>query len=116
MLQESFDAAIEAEFGALQHALRPLGAEALPEDPAEGMEALRALAEEHQDSYPAQLQLGATLRASGELDEALEVLERAAELAPRATGGDSPRALLAGVAIDLGDPDRAMEELEQLLA
>lgn len=113
-LQATFDEAVEAEFGDLRRALRPLD-ERPSADAATDLDALQQLADEHPDNYSVQLAVGVALRAAGELRSALAPLERAAQLAPRVTGIDSPRGLLAGIAQELGEPERAMRELELLL-
>ena len=114
-LQASFDLAVEEEFGDLRRALRPPENTISSEDPAERLEALRTLAADQPDSYPVQFALGVALRSAGELRPALEALERAAALAPQATGIESPRGMMASVAQELGDHERAMLELERLL-
>jgi len=92
-LQPAFDAAIEKKFGALR----------------------RALAETNPENYRALVAKGRALHRAGNADEAIKVLERAAELVPVAAGEDSPRALLAAIAEERGDTARAMRELELLL-
>ena len=129
-LQASFDAAVEARFGSLQAALRPPGrepaAEAEPDttgepdapeepDPAAELAALRQLAADHPGSYDLQFALGRALREAGDADAALAALERAVELVPMATGSDSPRVLIATIAEEQGDRDRALLELAALL-
>ena len=113
-LQENFDADIEARFGDLRRVLNE--APSLP--PGEGedrLALLRALAEEHPDSFQAQMALGAAARAAGEIDEARAAFERAAELFPFATTLQSPRGQLALLAEESEDLQRAMRELELLL-
>ena len=44
--------------------------------------------------------LGEFLRKAGRIDEAFEVLERAAEMVPMATGPRSPRSLMAQMALE----------------
>ena len=114
-LQASFDVALEERFGALRRALQ--SPEDLVPGPAAGerVATLRKLAAENPGSYGVQLALGLALHAAGELDEAVEVLERAAELVPMATGAESPHVLLADIAVRQGDRERAMRELEALL-
>ena len=114
-LQASFDEAIEREFGDLRRALRPPDAEEPEADSTDRLAQLERLAAEHPDRYPVQYSYGMALRAAGELREALEPLERAASLAPQATGIQSPRGVMATIAQELGDRDRAMRELELLL-
>ena len=123
--------AVEARFGALQDALRPVASQAqesspeppadpaaAPEeepDPSEQLDALRRLAEEHRGSYELQFALGRALHEAGDAEGAVAALERAAALAPMATGMDSPRGLLAEIAQAQGDRERALRELELLL-
>ena len=114
-LQASFDEAIEQEFGDLRRALRPPDEAAPDAESEDGLAELGRLASAHLDSYPAQYSYGVALRAAGQLREALEVLERAATLAPQATGIESPRGVMAAIAQELGDRDRAIHELERLL-
>ena len=111
-LQASFDAAVDAEFGELRHALRPLDVEPGSVD---GIEALQRLADEAPDSYTAQFSLGMALRSIGDLSGALDAFERASEMAPQATGMQSPHSVMASIASEMGDRDRAMRELELLL-
>ena len=130
-LQASFDEAVAARFGALQAALRPAAqqapaAEEPPADPAAApaeepdpaaeLDVLRGLAAEHPGNYDLQFALGRALREAGDTDGAVAALERAAELAPMATGIDSPRGMLAAIAESQGDRARARRELELLLA
>ena len=112
-LQASFDAAVEEEFGALRRALQD-APQNLPEGP-ERLEALRRLAEDQPDSFNVQFGLGRALRAAGDSAGARAAFERAAELAPMATGLESPRGQLASLAEEGGDAAGAMQELERLL-
>ena len=116
-LQESFDAAVEEEFGALRRALQQPKGE-IPSEGPERLTALRAQATAQADNFHVQFALGRAAfeaGAAGDLEVAREALERAAELAPMATGFESPRGLLARIAQADGDPERAMRELEMLL-
>ena len=113
-LQNNFDADIEARFGDLRRVLN----EAPPLPPGEGddrLALLRALADEHPESFQTQMALGAAARTAGEVDEARAAFERAAELFPFVTTLQSPRGQLALLAEELEDPQRAMRELELLL-
>ncbi len=131
-LQSSFDAAVDTQFGALRRALdTPEGesdaeAEAqdgaseesdadADEDAADSLAALRELAAAHEGSYQLQVALGRALYAADELDDARAAFERAVELAPMATGFDSPRGVLARIAEQQGDRESAMRHLERLL-
>ena len=112
-LQASFDAFVEAQFGTLRRALENAPRN-LPEGP-EGLEALRKLVEEQPDNFNVQFGLGQALRAAGDTAAARTAFERAAALAPMATGLGSPRGQLASLAEEEGDPEREMQELERLL-
>ena len=112
-LQASFDAAVEEQFGALRRALQN-APQNLPEGP-ERLAALRALAEEQPANFNVQFGLGQVLQAAGDAAGARAAFERAAELAPMATGLESPRGRLASLADAEGDAERAMAELERLL-
>ncbi|HJR60691.1 MAG TPA: tetratricopeptide repeat protein [Vicinamibacterales bacterium] len=109
-LQASFDKAVDARFGQLRTALRPVkGVD--PADPG----ALRAAMSAHPQNYGIHLAYGRAL-ASAKDKAAFEPLERAASLVPMATGDDSPHALMAELAVQLGDEARAVREYQALLA
>jgi cellulose synthase operon protein C len=112
-LQASFDKAVDERFGALRAALRErpsIGG------PVEGsLTALRAVALASPNSYAAQLAYGRALAAEGDR-AAFEPLERAAALVPYAAGDDHPHAVMARLAEQLGDTERAMREYAALLA
>jgi tetratricopeptide (TPR) repeat protein len=76
---------------------------------------LRTLANENPRSYPVQLAYGLALRKAGSTDEAMQVFERAAALAPSATGDDSPHAQMAELALEKKDRTRAIAELTAFL-
>ena len=115
-LQASFDEAVAEEFGPLRRALvAPQWPEELPPAGAERIAALRERAGSAPDSFPAQLALGRALFAAGEWADARAALERAVELVPLATGFESPHGLLARIAQEQGDRERAMRHLESLL-
>jgi tetratricopeptide (TPR) repeat protein len=111
-LQAGFDQYTERSFGALQKAL------AVPKDvqlAKAPIEELRKLANENPRSYPVQLAYGLALRKAGNADEALQVFERAAALAPTATGDDSPHAQMAEIALEKKDRARAIAEFTTFL-
>ena len=114
-LQGTFDVALEERFGALRRALRQPVSGDLPVAAGQ-LEMLRALAGTYPGSYAIQATLGRALHAAGELDEAVEVLERASALVPIVTGPSSPRAVLADIAVKQEQWGRAMDHLAGLLA
>lgn len=102
-LQSSFDKAVDARFGVLRTVLRPVAGIDMG-DPG----SLRAAAAAHPRSYGIQLAYGRALAAARD-QAAFEPLERAAALVPMAIGDESPHALIAGLAEQLGDEPRAMQ-------
>ncbi len=92
-------------------------AKAMAQPPAASNElgALKARASAAPDNFIAQLTLGQALMKSGDFSGARAPLERAATLAPQASGDGSPRALLADIAMKDGDPARAARHLRLLL-
>ena len=116
-LQATFDEAVEETFGDLRRALQaPEAPGELPPAGAERIAALRERAAAAPGSFQVQLALGRELFAAREWDAARAALERAVELVPLATGFDSPHGLLARIAQEQGDRERAMRHLELLLA
>ena len=114
-LQTTFDQAVETRFGDLRRALQPLDEAPADPDATDRLGALRRLAEAHPGRFSVQFSFGTALHAAGELDAAVAALERAAALAPMATGIESPRGMLARIAQEQGDRERAMRQLELLL-
>ena len=115
-LQESFDKALETRFAKLLSALRSSRPEGAPVaariEP--GLDALKAAAAADPGSFSAQLALGRALAAAND-PAAFEPLERAATLVPVATGEQSPNAIIAALAEQLGDLPRAIRALRALL-
>jgi tetratricopeptide (TPR) repeat protein len=112
-LQVSFDKMLDARFSSVRAALRDQmkGGAGDSADVA----ALRQAASAHPNSYQAQLLLGTALAAQGD-KAAFEPLERAASLVPMATGEDSPQAVIARLAEQLGDHARATKAYLAVLA
>ncbi len=110
-LQVSFDKSLATRFGAMRAALRDSGLKA----PGGDLATLRLAAAAQPGSYAAQLALGQALAAAGDR-AAFDPLEKAAALVPVAVGDDSPHAIMARLAEQLGDAPRAMREYEALLA
>jgi tetratricopeptide (TPR) repeat protein len=112
-MQAGFDQTLDRHFGKLRAAL------SIPDDDMElskmPAEQLKALAAQHPGSYPIQMFHAAALRKAQQDDEALVVLERAAALAPMATGDDSPNAQIAEIALEKKDNARAIAALQTLM-
>src|SRR5215831_2840495 len=112
-MQSGFDQYIERTFGQLQKALTT------PKDVdlrRATVDSLRTLARDNPQSYPIQVAFGLALRKAGSNDEAMQVFERAAALAPSAVGPESPHAQMADIALEKKDRKRAIAELTALFA
>jgi tetratricopeptide (TPR) repeat protein len=116
-LQAAFDGGVNKKFAPLLAALKGSSKEtAKPAATgAPDIAALKAAATAEPGSYAAQMVLGRALAATGDR-AAFEPLERAAALVPVATGENSPHALMAALAEQLGDIPRAIREYQALLA
>jgi tetratricopeptide (TPR) repeat protein len=110
-LQSAFDKSVDTRFAPLRAALKPVpGVEKLS-DP----DALKGAYAANQDSYRLALAYGRALALSKD-KAAFAPLERAAKLVPVATGEESPHALMAQLAEQLGDEPRALREYQLLLS
>ena len=117
-LQATFDRAIQTRFAPLLSALKGTPAEtAKPPAPRAqpDLAQLRAAASAEPDNYAAQVSLGRALAAEKDR-AAFGPLERAAQLVPMAIGDNSPHAVMARLAEELGDVPRAIREYQALLA
>jgi tetratricopeptide (TPR) repeat protein len=111
-LQSGFDQTLEKMFGKLRAALQM---EAGVEFRKMSADEVKKYAAQHDGSYGAQLTLGEVLRKENDLDGALRAFERAAALAPMATGDDSPNAQIAEIALQKKDTARAIKALQELV-
>ena len=136
-LQASFDVAMEARFGALGRAMEspeqgnrvlagrlsgdltnPQPVSPGPEQGSRELEGeariehLRELSDQHPESFPVQMSLGHALWADGDAAAARAAFEKAAALAPMATGDSSAHLPLAAIALEEDDRERAMAHLE----
>jgi cellulose synthase operon protein C len=110
-LQASFDQYLDRSFGRLRRALKQ------PQLPGQGAttDQLKALAEANPESYPLHVMLGQALHRDGDAAGAIRALERAAALAPSATGPESPHALIAAIAEEKNDTPRLIQAREALV-
>jgi tetratricopeptide (TPR) repeat protein len=109
-LQTGFDGRIEKQYAGLRRALQAPKFEGKPT-----LEDLKQLAEANAGSFAVQMQLGVSLRESGDRAGAIEAFERAARLAPTATGESNPHRMIAAVAMEMKDTARAAQALEAVL-
>jgi cellulose synthase operon protein C len=110
-VEASFKKFVTARYGDLANAMAEPASRPKPDD----LEALRALGASSPRSFIVQSALGPALLKAGDLAGAKAALERAAELAPQASGAGSPRAMLATIAAREGDLTRQRRELRALL-
>jgi tetratricopeptide (TPR) repeat protein len=111
-LQAGFDQTLEKMFGKLRMALQIEQGVDFRKMPAEDV---KKYAAQHEGSYAAQLTLGEVLLKERDSDGALRAFERAAALAPMATGDDSPNAQIAEIALQKKDTARAIKALQELV-
>ena len=109
-VEASFKKFVDARFGSLRAAMTSPEGDA-PRD----LPAIQARAAAAPKSFLAQLALGQALVKAGQRAAAKAPLQRAAELAPQATGDGSPLALLADMAQQEGDVAAARRFMRQLL-
>ncbi len=107
----SFRTFVETRYGTLRDALKVPSPRLNPQD----LEGLKARAAAEPGNFSVQLTLGQALIKADDFDAARAPLERAAALAPMASGEASPRALLATIAEVQKDADRARREWRALL-
>jgi len=109
-LQTSFDARIAKDYGPALQALKgPELKEKMP------LEELKKLAADNAGSVSIQMALGQALQASGDADGAIAAYERAAALLPRAGGGGNPQLLIARLALERKDNERAIKALQAVV-
>jgi tetratricopeptide (TPR) repeat protein len=109
-LQASFDKRIERDYGEQLKALKgPELKEKMPLDD------LKVLAAANPGSVMVQMALGQALVAAKDNDAAMAAFERAAALLPRAGGRGNPHAMIARVALEKKDTERAIKALEASL-
>jgi tetratricopeptide (TPR) repeat protein len=110
-VEASFKAFVDSRYGALAEAMKTPAREVKPDD----LPGLRARAETDTGNFISQVSYALALIKDDDFAAAKAPLERAAKLAPMATGEASPRYLLAGIAETEKDPARARRELMALL-
>jgi tetratricopeptide (TPR) repeat protein len=110
-VEASFKVFVDARYAKLAEAMKTPAREVKPGDLA----GLRARAEADHGNFISQLSYALALVEAGSFADAKTPLERAAALAPMASGDSSPRYLLASIAETEKDTVRARRELLALL-
>jgi tetratricopeptide (TPR) repeat protein len=109
-LQEGFDARLEKQYVTLRKSLQTPKLESKPT-----LDDLKKLAETSPDSFAVQMQLAVALHQAKDPKGAIQALERAAKLAPTATGDNNPNKMIAAIAGEMKDEPRQIQALEALL-
>jgi cellulose synthase operon protein C len=109
-VQESFEARLERDYAPLRAALET---PAFPDDAT--VEQLQGIASDNPGSFGAQIRLAVALREAGEGGQAIEALERASSLVPSANGPANPNALIARIALEQDDTERAIRALQAVI-
>jgi len=110
-LQSGFDAMLEKRYAGLRQALKT------PEGMKEKMslDELKTLAQSNPASFAVQMRLGQALYEAKDHAGAIAAFERASQLVPNASGASNPNALIAKIALEQKDNDRAIRALEAVL-
>jgi tetratricopeptide (TPR) repeat protein len=109
-IQSAFDARIEKQYADLRRALKT------PKiDEKASVDELKALAASNPESFGVHMRLAQALRAAKDNAGAIAALERASKLIPSANGPNNPNVMIAAIALDAGDKDRAIRALEAVL-
>jgi len=109
-LQEGFDARLEKQYAALRKSLQTPKVESKPTP-----DDLKKLAETNPESFAVQMQLAVALHQAKDPKGAIQALERAAKLAPTATGDNNPNKMIAAIAGEMKDEPRQIQALDALL-
>jgi tetratricopeptide (TPR) repeat protein len=109
-LQAGFDARIEKQYATLRKSLQTPKFDGKPT-----LEDLKKMAESNPESFAVQMQLAVALRQAKDPKAAIEALERAAKLAPTATGDNNPHKMIAAIATELNDVPRTIQALDAVV-
>jgi len=109
-LQEGFDARLEKQYATLRKSLQTPKVESKPTP-----DDLKKLAETNPESFAVQMLLAVALHQAKDPKGAIQALERAAKLAPTATGDNNPNKMIAAIAGEMKDEPRQIQALDALL-
>jgi len=109
-LQEGFDARLEKQYATLRKSLQTPKVESKPTP-----DDLKKLAETNPESFAVQMQLAVALHQAKDPKGAIQALERAAKLAPTATGDNNPNKMIAAIAGEMKDEPRQIQALDALM-
>jgi tetratricopeptide (TPR) repeat protein len=109
-LQTGFDARLEKQYAALRRSLQTPKLESKP-----SLDDLKKMAESNPESFAVQMQLGVALHQAKDPEGAIQAFERAAKLAPTATGDNNPHKMIAAIATEMKDVPRTIQALEAVV-
>jgi tetratricopeptide (TPR) repeat protein len=109
-LQTSFDAKLEKQYAGIRAALKTPEIKGKP-----SVEELQKLAAADPGSFAIQMRLAEALQQRKDSAGAIAALERAAKLIPLANGGNNPNKLIASIALEQKDTQRAIRALEDVM-
>jgi tetratricopeptide (TPR) repeat protein len=109
-LQEGFDARLEKQYAGLRRALKA------PEMKEKmSVDELKALAQSNPESFAVQMRLAQALQEAKDSAGAIAALERASQIIPGASGASNPNTLIAKIALEQKDTNRAIRALEAVM-
>ncbi|HYJ96103.1 MAG TPA: tetratricopeptide repeat protein, partial [Vicinamibacterales bacterium] len=109
-LQTGFDARLEKQYASLRKSLQTPKFDSKPT-----LDDLKKTAESNPESFAVQMQLAIALHQAKDPKGAIQALERAAKLAPTATGDNNPNKMIAAIAAETKDVPRQIQALDDLL-
>jgi tetratricopeptide (TPR) repeat protein len=109
-IQTGFDARIEKQFAGLRRALKTPEIKGKP-----SLDDLKSLASANPESFVLQMRLAEALHANKDSAGAIEALERASKILPNANGDSNPNRLIASIALERKDNERAIRALEAVM-
>jgi tetratricopeptide (TPR) repeat protein len=109
-LQTGFDARLEKQYASLRKSLQTPKFDSKP-----ALDDLKKVAESNPESFAVQMQLAIALHQAKDPSGAIQALERAAKLAPTATGDNNPNKMIAAIAAEMKDVPRQIRALDDLL-
>ncbi len=109
-LQTGFDARLEKQYASLRKSLQTPKFDSKPT-----LDDLKKVAESNPESFAVQMQLAIALHQAKDPMGAIQALERAAKLAPTATGDNNPNKMIAAIAAEMKDVPRQIRALDDLL-
>jgi tetratricopeptide (TPR) repeat protein len=109
-LQTGFDERLEKQYATLRKSLQTPKFDGKPT-----LDDMKKMADSNPESFAVQMQLGMALHQAKDPKGAIQALERAAKLAPTATGENNPHKMIAAIATEMKDEPRTIQALETVV-